>query len=196
MRILIAIPTFENIQPEVFQAVYDMDKLEHRVDFTFVRGYDCAKARSSIAEKAVEGGYDYVLMIDSDTVVPVDALGFLLEEPGDILLGCCPRKNTTKGLTALYPLSENPFGFKKPMTYGSLENGRVELRGGGFACAFIRTKVFSKLEKPYFKYVVYENGEALSEDLYFCLSARKAGFHIWSEPRVRCGHLSRRYQYE
>ncbi len=195
MKILLAVPTFENIQPEVFKAIYDMDKGGNTADFVFVKGYDCAKARTVIAKKALEGAYDYVLMIDSDTVVPKDALVSMLTGDPDVVLGCCPRKNTTERKTALFPMQGR--GFKAALSYDDLKGTeRIELKGGGFACALVRTQVFSAMKYPYFRYVVYENGDALSEDLYFCLEAKKAGFRIWADPRVKCGHLSRKYQYE
>ena len=61
MRILIAIPTFETIQPEVFKAVYDLHSAGHELSFDFVKGYDCAVARNKISVLA-KGTYDYVLM--------------------------------------------------------------------------------------------------------------------------------------
>lgn len=196
MKILLAIPTFENILPEVFQAVYDLDKGGHEVDFKFVKGYDCAKARNVIAKKALEGNYDYVLMLDSDTIIPKDALVVMLEHPADVILGCCPRKNTKEKRTVLFPLKDNATGYFKPLYYENMTDERMELRGGGFACALISVSMLKKLKYPYFKYVVYENGDALSEDLYFCSEARKQGFKIWGEPRVKCGHLARYFQYE
>ena len=43
MRILIAVPTFENILPDTFKSIYNLEKTEDMiVDFDFVRGYDCA----------------------------------------------------------------------------------------------------------------------------------------------------------
>ncbi len=94
MRILVAVPTFENICPEVFKAIYDMDKGGHDVDFNFVKGYDCANARNRIIQLGEEGGYDYVMMIDSDTIPPKNALVDMLDPASDVVLGCCPRKNT------------------------------------------------------------------------------------------------------
>ena len=72
-RILIAVPTFESIDPDVFKAIYNLHipgRID-KVDFDFVRGYDCAKARNDISQKAIDGDYDYVLMVDSDTVIPI-----------------------------------------------------------------------------------------------------------------------------
>lgn len=199
MRILIAVPTFENICPEVFKAIYDLDKCGHQVDFEFVKGYDCAKARNVIANKAVDKGYEYVMMIDSDTIVPQDALRNLLDPKADVVMGCCPKKNSKTKETALCALKDNPRGkgFHVTLTYDDLiGTDRIELKGGGFACVLIRTAVFKKLPYPYFKYVVYENKSALSEDFYFCRQARDKGFHVFADPRVKCGHLARYFQYE
>lgn len=191
MRILIAIPTFENILPETFKSVYDLDTAGHDTDFEFVKGYDCAKARNMIAK--MSDGYDYVLMVDSDVIVPHDALQNMLSPATDVVFGCCPRKNTTEGKTALYRVGND---YKHPYYYSELTEPRIKLLGGGFACVLIDTKVFTKLKYPYFKYVVYENGDCLSEDLYFSSQARKARFNLEADTRVRCGHLARSFQYE
>ena len=45
-KILIAIPTFENIMPETFKSIYDLDPCGNELSFEFVKGYDCARARS------------------------------------------------------------------------------------------------------------------------------------------------------
>ena len=51
-RVLIVVPTFENITPDTYKALWDMDKGENEVLFEFVRGYDCAAARNKAAKKA------------------------------------------------------------------------------------------------------------------------------------------------
>ena len=104
MKILIAVPTFENIQPEVFKAIYNL-KSEHDLDFDFIKGYDCAVARNNIAKITIAHGYDYVLMVDSDTIIPPDTLDLMLETPVDVCLGVCPRKNTKDGKTSIVKMN-------------------------------------------------------------------------------------------
>lgn len=184
--------------PECFKAIYDLDKCGHDVDFEFVKGYDCAKARSTICRKAIDGNYDYVLMVDADTLIPHDALKHLLDPPADVVLGCCPRKNSKDRMTVLYPLKTNPLrkGFKNALSYDDLTTPRIRLKGGGMACAMIKVESLSRLNYPFFKYVVYPDGSALSEDLYFCREAVESGLTVEADTRVRCGHLARYYQYE
>ena len=105
-KILIAIPTFENIMPETFKSIYDLDPCGNELSFEFVKGYDCARARNDIVKKALDGGFDYIFMVDSDMIIPQDALQKLLEYPTEICLGLCPRKNTTDGETCIYKFGQ------------------------------------------------------------------------------------------
>ena len=63
-KILIAVPTFENIKPECFKSIYGLKRPEgYDLYFDYVSGYDCAKARNQIAKNSMAGEYDYVLMV-------------------------------------------------------------------------------------------------------------------------------------
>lgn len=194
MKILIAVPTFESIEPEVFKAIYDLRPAGHELSFDFVKGYDCAVARNTIAKLVRGSEYDYVLMVDSDTIIPPDTLELMLEDPKHICLGVCPRKNTAKKLTAMIKLEDTDY--TQSWAYPELPDVPTEIKGGGFACALISAHVFTRLDYPYFQYVTNQNGTTFSEDFYFCRSARLMGYEIWMDPRVRCGHLARYYQYE
>ncbi len=195
MKILVAVPTFENITAETFKSIYDLDAHGHELSFEYVKGYDCARARNDIGKKTIEGGYDYVLMVDSDIILPKDALKNLLEFPSEITLGCYPHKNTDNGEAELF--KANLPNFVNRISYSEL-NGkiRVEVKGGGFGCALVKASVFQKIAFPWFKYVVYDNGSLLSEDLYFCDQAKKNRIAIWADARVRCGHLRKSFQYK
>ena len=85
---------------------------------------------------------------------------------------------------------------RMPLWVPELPEGRTLVKGGGFACALVKASVFTILQDPWFQYVINENGSTLSEDYYFCRNARFMGLDIYMDPRVRCGHLARYYQYE
>ena len=87
MRILIAVPTFENITPDTFKSIYELDTCGNEVGFDFVRGYDCATARNHIVMEAKDSGADYVLMVDNDVVLPDDVIRNFTEELTDVCLG-------------------------------------------------------------------------------------------------------------
>ncbi len=58
-KILIAIPTFENIMPETFKSIYDLDPCGNELSFEFVKGYDCAKGIRWWVRLHIYGGLRY-----------------------------------------------------------------------------------------------------------------------------------------
>ena len=52
----------------------------------------------------------------------------------------------------------------------------------------IKTSILADIPTPWFEYHE-ENGNAISEDVWFCQQARKAGIPIWADKRVACGHI-------
>lgn len=189
--ILVAVPTYENITPECFKAIYELKG--DSLIFDYVKGYDCAKARNEIAKKAISGGYEYVLMVDSDIIIPLNTLSYMLENPVDVCFGVYPRKNTKTGETELF--KDGSFDFVNRYTIDELKEDRVKVKGGGFGCALIRTEVFNNIPYPWFEFISYENNTFLSEDLSFCLKA-SARYQLYADTRVKCGHIGRLIQYE
>lgn len=196
MKILIAVPTFETICPEVFQAIYDLKRpAGYELRFSYCKGYDCATARNNIAQKALDDGFDYVLMVDSDTIIPENTLELMLEKPVDICLGVCPRKNTKEGKTAI--IRKDSQKWDGSYFYNDLPEGREEVKAGGFACALVKTDLFRRTPEPWFRYAIFDDGSILSEDFYFCNNASWVGRAVIEcDFRVRCGHLARYFQYE
>lgn len=190
-RVLIAVPLADKPEPASFKSIWDMVK-PCACSFDFVKGYVVDRARNEIAQKALDGGYTHILMIDSDMIVPSDALELLLSDNADIVLGCYPRKNTSTGQSELFGDGEN-FTDENNIPYSDLDrmDAPFPIKGGGLGCALIRTAVFNRVERPWFEYVLYANGHVLSEDLSFCL---KSG-NVMADPRVRCGHIGSRVQY-
>ena len=212
MKILIAVPTFENIYPDTFKSIYDLDTTGHETEFEFVRGYDCATARNRIAQIALDKSADYVLMVDNDVVLPKDALQNLLEDPKEVCLGFYAHRdadNIYRGRTCVcklyddngvkhfnYPL-ESEYTAEELRTMRDSNQFKVQIHGGGMGCALIQTDVFRKIEYPWYDWVNYKNGHRgmLSEDLYFCEACRKKRIPIYTDTRAVCGHLLRRIQF-
>lgn len=209
MKILIAVPTFETIYPDTFKSIYDLDKCGHEVLFEFVRGYDCATARNSIAQKAIDLDAEYVLMVDNDVILPSDTIKNFLDDVKLVTIGCYAHRdsdNIYRGRTCIcklydehgkkhfnYPL-ESEYTAQEFMDMRSDGQYKVEIHGGGMGCAFIKTDVFRMLEYPWYDWVNYKSRGMLSEDLYFCELCRKKGIKIFTDTRVTCGHMLRRVQ--
>ena len=205
MNLLIAVPTFENIEPDVFKSIYQLriPSPFSNCDFESVRGYDCARARNVIAQKAIEGNYHYILMIDSDVVVPKDTLERFCEvKPPEVLLGVYPRKGSVKksevfSFNADNYSAANQYGFDELWQMRDIHGAhRIVVKGGGMGCALIKTSIFENLDYPWFAYSQYPNRGILSEDLYFCENVRKHGGRIMVDTRVFCGHIKKTTLYE
>ena len=210
MKILIAVPTFENIYPDTFKSIYDLNVSGHDVAFEFVRGYDCATARNKIARLALDRGADYVMMVDNDVVLPHDALVNLLDDPQDVCLGYYAHRDTDniyRGRTCVcklltgegvryknYPL-ESEYTAQEIAALKAKGEYKVRIHGGGMGCALIKTEVFNRTKYPWYDWANYENGGLLSEDLYFCENCRKNSIQIYTDTLVNCGHLLRHVQF-
>lgn len=199
-KILVAVPTFETISPETFKSIYDLNlETEHTLIFDYVKGYDCAKARNEIAKMAISNDCDYILMVDSDIIVPKNTIDCLLEQPVNLAVGVYPRKNTTCGDTELFKPTEKDFTdrFSYPEITDIQNRGfkRLQVKGSGLGCALIKTDILKQLPFPYFKFVTYDDGDVLSEDLYFCCLVNQLGMPIEADLRVRCGHMTRGFQW-
>ena len=209
MKGLIAVPTFENIYPDTFKSIYDLNKDGHDVSFEFVRGYDCATARNRIARIAIDKGFDWVLMVDNDVVLPHDALHHLLDDAKPVTLGIYAHRdvdNLYRGRTCVckvydergkkhfnYPL-ESEYTAEEIKSLRSQGQYKIHIHGGGMGCALIMTDVFGKTDYPWFDWANYKSGGMLSEDLFFCENLRKHGIKVYTDTRVQCGHMLRHIQ--
>lgn len=199
MKILMAVPTFETINPSTFKSIYGLTNYGHAIDFDFIKGYDCAKARNEIARRAINRNYDFVLMVDSDIILPSDALVLLANPLVDICLGVYPRKQTVTGQTELFLPGYDDFTDENNISMHEIKacgQPRIEVKGGGMGCAFIDVNVLKSMQFPWFSYVTYPSGAVLSEDLDFCCKASEQGFRIFADTRVRCGHINTVARFE
>ena len=194
-RVLVEVPTSGKAECATFKAIMDMDK-PGTFGFDYMKGYVTDRARNEIARKALREGWTHVLMVDSDVVVPKDALALMLEGGPDVILGCYPRKNTVTGQSELFREGRD-FTDENNIPYSDIDamEGRFEVKGGGMGCALIKTDVFRKVAPNWFDYIEYGDGNVLSEDLSFCDKCRKAGITVYADQRVRCGHIMTRIAY-
>lgn len=194
-KILLAVPTFENVTTETFKSIFDLEKIPG-VDFElrFIKGYGAARARNLIAKIGQNEKFDYIIMIDSDVILPNDALlEFNKWGDFDFIAGYYPRKNEPD-ISEVYACG---YGYPKEnrMTIEELKSSEADLiqvQGCGFGCVRIKTSLLDKLEYPYFKYVEYSDGNVLSEDLYFCDRAIRADTKLYVNPKIGCGHVGKK----
>ena len=212
MKILIAVPTFESIYPDTFKSIWELDPGEHDLYFDFVRGYDCATARNRIAQRALDKGVDYVLMVDNDVILPSDVLLNLLDDSRDVVLGYYAHRgndNLYHGRMSVckywqmdgvpwynYPL-ESEYTAAEMEDLKAKGEYKIRIHGGGMGCALIKTDIFRRIEYPWYDWVNYGGKERgmLSEDLYFCERCKEKHIPIYTDSRAGCGHIFRHVQW-
>lgn len=194
-RVLACIPTVWNyVRAECFASLANMDWGEAEVVYDYMPGWEgVSQARNDIARKALEDGYTHVLMVDSDMVLPENALANLLSHDVDVCMGYYVRGRSDDGLTCA--IRKGAHNFDDSHHVGELvdlgKKGEylVEVKGNGMGCALINVDVFRKLEEPWFAFRRNRNGSTLSEDYFFCekCALNKVKLHV--DTRVGCGHI-------
>ena len=212
MKILLAVPTFENIYPDTFKSIYNLDKCGNEVDLDFFRGYDVAAARNEIGKATVKGNYDYVLMLDNDEVIPEDGLKNLLETAESypfipcMATGYCLTRPTgatnTDSKLAIFKFAGKDYTRQDAYTAQEIKDYRdkgvtkIQIRGSGLGSALIHRSIFVKMNYPWFKWICYSDGKTqLSEDLFFCEQFPVIKSPIYVDTRVSCGHMMRHIEY-
>lgn len=157
---------------------------------------EVGKARQEIAEKAVEMGTKYLFFIDEDVTPPGHALRQLIYQadhhPEGMVFGGIYCHKSPPAMPMIFRgLGAGPYWDWKVGEF-------FEVDGISMGCTLIRTEVFEKLPKPWFKTVddasAYWDGvpkaEMWTEDLYFCDLVRKAGYKVYADASVLAEHWS------
>ena len=152
--------------------------------------YGVAQARNRLVTKAIEGGYDKLLMIDSDMIVPEDTIKLLLDPEEPIVIGCARYKNDSLR-SPIFRTTTDDEG-ETSWKWDDIPGGRFSFYSGGVACAMIDMGVFESIPRPWFVWEEREDGSYVGEDIGFFEKVRRAGINYVADGRVRCGHIGRK----
>ena len=186
IRILIAMPTAKNIEAETFRTIYNL-KVPHYVelDFNYFYGYRIDQVRNLIAHHTIAEGYDYVLFVDSDMVLPDDTLLKMLNFNKEIVTGIYVQRRLDEKVTEVHGVDGH---IKDPEFFE--DKPYVEAQSTGFGCILIKTDVLREIGYPQFEYHhSIDFKDTLSEDADFCNKAIKAGFKIYVLTDLHFGHI-------
>lgn len=158
------------------------------------KGIPVDQARQWFAEQAVAQKCKYLFFIDEDVTPPGHALRQLIYQaehhPEAMVFGGIYCHKSEPPMPMVF--RGNGAGPYWDWKIGEL----FEVSGIGMGCTLIRTEIFEKLEKPWFKTVdtvekFYDGipgAEAWTEDLYFCHKVDQAGFKMYADAAVICEH--------
>jgi len=185
MKILIAIPTSREIDIQCAASLIGM-KRKGRIGVFAPQSYAIDASRNLIVEHALEIGYDYILWVDSDMILPKNTLLRLLSHNKDIVSGVYSYKviNGENAVVKRYSKTEED-------TYEDVSLKEIRetkelmlVDGIGFGCVLTKVDIFKKIGQPWFKYDI-----DLGEDIFFCRKAQETGIEIFVDPTVKAGHV-------
>ena len=194
MRTLIAVPCMDMLHTAFFVGYDGMRKVGECALLTCQNSliYD---ARNLLGKAALEAGADRILWLDSDVVLPADAMERLsadLDEGYEYASALLFKRN----------------GKHEPIAYDELvreedENGCVaievstikdwpenqifEVAGTGFGCIMMTIDLYKRVYEQYG--LPFSPLLGLGEDLSFCWRARKLGAKLYCDTRVKPKHV-------
>lgn len=183
-KILIAIPTARYIEAETFKSIYDLEIPEgYKAEFQTFYGYRVDQVRNLIADWVVRG-YDYLFAVDHDVTFAPDTLKKMLGHNVDVVSGIYRQRLPEQNIE-IYDLNQRRMKIEqlvgKPL---------VQIGGCGFGCVLVKQVVLSRIGYPQFEYhPALDHNNTISEDNDFCRKVTNAGYFIWCDPTILCGHI-------
>jgi len=182
-------PTFrELVYPQVLDSIWGIDKGEHWLDFIFLTGvplpnqgdanlgYNLERAR----QVAVDLGYDYMLIIESDIIVPTTCLSKLILLDADVAVGLTPERY--EKVRSFLPIACMSWNNNPDAMQGFLTNNPFEIKGcAGYALTLVKRCVFEKIPFP----------AKFPCDFTWYDSLHKAGVKVVCDPSVTSSHVER-----
>lgn len=197
MKITLSIPTNRGIQPQTMQCLLEL--VAHGgYEFHIIvaeEGYTIAENRNYIAVQALNNKSEYLLSIDDDMTFPPDTLDKLLANQKEICgtayhsRGNANRMKCIGGIMSIAEISEKKYINLETNTDPKYKD-TFECYATGTGIILIKCEIFYKIPRPWFEFEWHPTGQCKEgEDWVFCLKAKKQGYKIWADPKIKVGHL-------
>jgi hypothetical protein len=187
-RVAICIPSLQTVPTTFALALAQLARQTRLPILLFnVQGSLLPMARDQCidAAKKAENSkrWDYFFFLDSDVLVPGDAVMRLVAHDKDVVGASYAQRTGGPPMVGTF---DNKM--LDPNARGLLEVLRLPT-----GCLLIKRHVFDKLKKPYFRLHADEaTGTTRGEDVFFCETVRALGFKIWLDTDLtkEVGHLA------
>ena len=147
-----------------------------------------AAARQRIAEEALEKDADYIFWADSDVILPSGVVARLLGHRKEITSGLYFQRYAPHWPLMMSRVPDKHYKAEEAHNWVAVwPRGLIAVGAVGFGCVLVATQIFRNIAKPWFVY-----DEKGGEDVRFCVMARQAGYQVFVDTEVVCGHLGDR----
>jgi hypothetical protein len=188
MKLIFSQPTYGPTDPQVNST--SRIAMMHAAKFGNQWVGDCspdklpyALSRNKVVESVVNDDQfadASIFWCDSDVLLPSDAISRLADSGKDFISGIYfQRGGDHRPLIANFNPRTKSFQWLSKWP----PNVIAPIDGCGFGCVLTSVKMLRDMKAPWFEYKEY------SEDFTFCLNAEKAGYQLYVDTGVLCGHL-------
>ncbi|MDR1544442.1 MAG: glycosyltransferase family 2 protein [Prevotellaceae bacterium] len=194
-KILICIPHYDhNIDPRVIEAVkdnvYSLDKDKYQCDIFKIGNYSCHHSRNIAAQKCVKENYDWLLFVDSDTILPTNFLRKVIFESEakniKIISGWYFSKDIKNLTTHCLPINVDFKEENKIKIFDVQNETPMEVAAAAMGCCLIDSEVFfTNMQSEPFQTQIGN-----SSDIYFFLKYAKE-IKKYVIPSLKCGHIAK-----
>jgi GT2 family glycosyltransferase len=183
MKTLIAIPTSRDIEIQCAASIIGMDR--GRIGVFCPQSYSIDASRNLIVEHAIEIGYDYIMWVDSDMILPKNTLTTLMSRDKDIVSGVYRHKLLFGKNVVAKRFVPNKKDTYEDLTIEEVKEPKlIEIDGVGFGCVLTKVDIFRNIKKPWFKYT-----PKMGEDIYFCRKAQAKGYKVYLDTSIKADHI-------
>jgi hypothetical protein len=146
--------------------------------------------RNLLAEKAIQGGYDYLFSLEQDVLPPQYALKKLVEAKKEVISGVYFARNimddgNVRLIPLVYQLDDKETMSMIPLGNDELweKPGVMKVVSAGLGCVLIHKSV---LEKVQFR---YERDSEVFDDRWFFIDLYNLNQEVFADTRIRCKHM-------
>lgn len=194
MKTLVAMPCMYKVDIPFFRSVLNL-RLGENIDFAITEATLIYDARNLLAKKAVEGGYDRVLFLDSDHEFEPDLFERLSADMDTGLefvtgLYFTRKKPITPVIYSLLDYQPAEGQGLMPVAKAIMDypkDSLFEIAGSGFGGCLVDVglirKVMSRFGMP------FSPMPGFGEDLSFCIRATQTGAKLWCDSSIKLGHI-------
>jgi hypothetical protein len=178
-KIAILVPTRDLAHSHFSYSLTQMVKFSTQMGLDVYTFFDSSTVllnqRNNLVNMGKELGADYFLWLDSDMIFPTTTLTRLLSHNKDIV-GCNYMKRSLPIKPTAY-LDTTDWNTHLPL---DTTNDLVEVEAMGMGCVLTKSEVFTKLEKPYFKFTYdVDTDDYLGEDFNLFKELKEHNYKVY-----------------
>lgn len=194
-RILIATPAIHEVNTRFYQSMMSI-RSTYPLAYALEVGSLVYMARNRLAKTAVEHDFDYILWIDSDMLFDVSAVEKMIQHAKtgrDFVSGIFFNRSFP-----MHPVISTDVIWERNED-GSIKHGSVcyedypkdsffEVAGAGFAFTLTKVEMVGRVAEG-FGQAPFDPFPSLGEDYTFCWKAKKMGYKMWCDSKIKIGHI-------